>query len=505
VKQIIKAALNTLALIFLAAISLSAQTYSTYNGTSLNIIKDFGAACNGSNDDTAAFTHALSATYTGRSIFVPAGKCMIHNTGGALTTTFSGKLYGEGFNSQIVCNTTDEPCLAFNSANGLVLSDLNIYYSSSATSRINSANMVSVYQATGFSANRLWLHDGASAGLSTVASTEITISDIHVFNMKANGLMFSNVSDAKVSNLSCRINGDACFETSYYTSVASSGGTPAQSCQNITLDGMISSSDQDGININACNHVSISNFVIDGSLATSIVIQQDPTTTTNHWPDFVTVTNGSITNTTSHAIQLVIANTPTAPAVPTGLLHVRLGNLSISKVAENGLLVQDYPNTISSPATMGNHFLLDVDDVRFDTIGTATGGLDALEIEGGKEIHLNNVNTTNVDGRMLTYFNSSNSILTGTHLVAYNTNTGKVTGYTIANLSSGIVNLDGITLIDTAATNSYSTIDDLSPSALHYFTNILPILSSPPAFGHTVSPIGGATVFSCAGGTACIH
>lgn len=77
-------------------------------------VKDFGATGNGTTDDLVAFQNAISFCATsGAALFVPAGQYYLTNsitTPDAVSTGNGFIMYGEGLNSQLIFNTTND-CL----------------------------------------------------------------------------------------------------------------------------------------------------------------------------------------------------------------------------------------------------------------------------------------------------------------------------------------------------------------------------------------------------------
>jgi hypothetical protein len=60
-------------------------------------VRDFGAVCDGTTDDTGAFAAALVAA-TGGAVYIPKGRCLV----GALTLPLQTKIYGDGPNASVL-------------------------------------------------------------------------------------------------------------------------------------------------------------------------------------------------------------------------------------------------------------------------------------------------------------------------------------------------------------------------------------------------------------------
>jgi len=61
-------------------------------------VRQFGATCNGEDDDTGAFERAVDATAAGGVLFIPSGECVLTAT---IVLSRPIEIIGEGFGSQI--------------------------------------------------------------------------------------------------------------------------------------------------------------------------------------------------------------------------------------------------------------------------------------------------------------------------------------------------------------------------------------------------------------------
>ena len=89
-------------------------------------LRDHGATCNGSRDDTAAFRKAIAATKPGGLLRIPVGNCTLSDT---IVIDKPITLVGAGLGSQIY-GRTSSTLFQFTSVNGAVVRDLYLGSSS---------------------------------------------------------------------------------------------------------------------------------------------------------------------------------------------------------------------------------------------------------------------------------------------------------------------------------------------------------------------------------------
>lgn len=246
----------------------------------------WGAAGNGSADDTSALTQALAAAGTG-AVYLPKGTYLINNSSGPVTFTgFNGKIFGAGSGSVIKCTSLANSCLVFQNSTWITISDLAITFNSAPSSRNGSQTLV-VNSSSNVSLSHLYLHDGPSSALNLNSDTHVSIDSIVAANQLANGLFLVNNQDLKASNVTSTNNQDGGFEVSQYDGQS---GT----CSDVTLVSYTSFHDYTGIVVNGCVNVAVSGFTIHDTYLDPIIITQDNTTTTTAWPDQVVMANGIV-------------------------------------------------------------------------------------------------------------------------------------------------------------------------------------------------------------------
>lgn len=157
--------------------ALTKVTYSMIDGASINVL-DYGASGNGTDDNTTAFTNALTALSSGGTLYIPAGTYIVNSQ---ITVPYGNiKIEGEGIGNTIVkikANFTDQTDLfAFASLDNVEIKDItfngNIDNQGITGATDNKQNAISL---TGTSSNYLitncefvdWGKDGIYIGSSS--------------------------------------------------------------------------------------------------------------------------------------------------------------------------------------------------------------------------------------------------------------------------------------------------------------------------------------------------
>ncbi|MEA2990192.1 MAG: Pectate lyase superfamily protein, partial [Alphaproteobacteria bacterium] len=83
-------------------------------------VRDHGATCNGSHDDTAAFRKAFEKAPVGGMVLVPPGRCVVSDTL-LINSANAVSIVGAGRASQIFQRATNKTLFEFRDVNGLVV------------------------------------------------------------------------------------------------------------------------------------------------------------------------------------------------------------------------------------------------------------------------------------------------------------------------------------------------------------------------------------------------
>ncbi len=427
-------------------------------------IKDFGAVGDGAHmaADTAGIQAAVTAAAAlSKAVYVPAGNYLLDNSAAPVLSGAQNVLiYGDGPSSSLACQTVGaNDCIASTGATGFGLANLSISFGPTATTR-SSGYAVDIETCTGCSLENVSLNNGDLSGLRLASSTHTSIHNLKISNFYANGTFMINNQDLRLDGLACQNNQDACFETSWFDSEYSAHAVP---CQNITATNITSSNDLEGVLVNACNNVTVSGFAVIGSAKESIFVGQDPTTTTAHWPDRVSISNGTIygsgygTNPLNTATaQALYVNVGTNPSGP--ISHLTFANITASHVSSWGLQMAEFQN---DDVNLSNLQFYDVGN------GNTTG---CLQTEGN-QVNLNAVYCTDVGTYGL--YDTNTMRLTGTGLNF--SGVSQVSGIDaiyLATTATGFVNLTNIGINDTNATTFSSEVYDASTTGQHSMWNI---------------------------------
>jgi hypothetical protein len=429
-------------------------------------VKDFGAVGDGAHmaADTAGLKAAVTAaTTTGKSVYVPAGNYLLDNSAGAvLAGAENVLLYGDGPASSLLCQTVGaSDCVASTGATGFGLMNLTIGFGPVATVR-TSGYAVNMQSCHNCSIEGVTLNNGDLSGLRLASSVHTSIHNLSISNFEANGLFAINDQDLRVSGLACANNADACFETSWYDSQFSAYGVP---CQNITAEGITSANDTETLLINSCNNVTVNGFVSVGSGREAVFVGEDNTTTTTQWPDRVAISNGTIygagygTNSRNSATaQALYVNVGAAP--PAGVVsHIALSNIVATHIAGWGLQMAELQNDD-----------LQLSNLRFYDVGSGNSA-GCLQLEGN-EINFDNVSCTLSGTYALQVVNTNK--LTGTNFTSTSPNQVGSGVQALYNTSTGLINLNGMSFVDTnTGTYASQIYDNTATGGPHQFINIL--------------------------------
>jgi Pectate lyase superfamily protein len=446
-------------------------------------VKDFGAVGDGAHmaADTAGIQAAVAAAASlAKSVYVPAGNYLLDNsTAAVLSGAKNVVLYGDGPSTSLACQTIGtNDCIASTGATGFGLSNLAIGFGPTATAR-TSGYALDVQSCTSCSFEGVTLNNGDLSGFRLASSVHTSIHNMGITNFEANGLFAINDQDLRVSGLSCANNADACFETSWYDSQYSSYAIP---CQDITAENITSANDTETILINSCNNVTVNGFVSVGSGREAVFVGEDNTTTTTQWPDRIAISNGTIygsghgsNSRNSATAQALYINVAAAPG--TGVVsHIALSNIIATHISSWGLQMAELQNDD-----------LQLSNLRFYDVGSGnTAG--CLQLEGN-EINMDNVSCT-LSGTYALYVINTNR-LTSANFTSTSPNQVGSGTQALYNTSTGSINMNGLTFVDTNTSTFTSSVYDNTTAGTHQFVNMMSM--------GTVTPLGPT---SASGGNA---
>jgi hypothetical protein len=106
----------------LVLLAIAAPTFADAQNSGRTNVRDFGAKCNGTNDDTSAFIQAIAAAPIGGIVYVPRGNCVVSSTL-VINSSHPVSLVGEGVGSQIFQNA-NQTLLQLQDTNALMIKDL---------------------------------------------------------------------------------------------------------------------------------------------------------------------------------------------------------------------------------------------------------------------------------------------------------------------------------------------------------------------------------------------
>ena len=173
------------------------------------------------------------------------------------------------------------------------------------------------------------------------------IHNLKISNFYANGAFMINNQDLRVDGLSCQSNQDACFETSWFDSEYTAHAIP---CENITGDQHYlaeRSRRRAYQRLQQCERVEFLDR--SGSGKESVFVGQDPTTTTAHWPDRVSLSEGTIYGAGYGTNPLNVAAAPAlySMSAPRRVRRFRMlpsANITATHISGWGLQMADLQN-----------------------------------------------------------------------------------------------------------------------------------------------------------------
>ncbi len=429
-------------------------------------VRDFGAV--GDNAHMAADTAALKAALvvasaSARSVYLPAGTYLLDNSAGpVLAGAQNVMLFGDGPGTALLCQTLGAAdCLASTGATGFKLQNLTVGFGPAATAR-TSGYALNMQSCTSCSLDGVTLNNGNLSGLRLASSVHTSLHNVSISNFQANGLFAINDQDLRVDGLSCSNNADACFETSWFDSQYSAYGVP---CQDISAQGITSANDTETLLINSCNNVTVNGFVSLGSGREAVFIGEDNTTTTTQWPDRIAISNGTIygaghgTNSRNSATaQALYINVGVAP--PAGVVsHIALSNIVATHISGWGLQMAELQNDD-----------LQLSNLRFYDVGLGNSA-GCVQLEGN-EINYDNISCTLSGTYALQVVNTKR--LTGTNFTSTSPNQVGSGVQAVFNSSTGFINLNGMSFVDTnTSTYASQVYDNTATGGPHQFINLL--------------------------------
>jgi hypothetical protein len=428
-------------------------------------IKDFGALGNGSSmaADTAGLQNAVAAAnIQGKAVYIPAGNYLLNNSGGPVLSGANNiVIWGDGPSSSLACQTTGGPdCIASTGATGFGLQNLSIAFGPTATER-SSGYAVDIETCNTCTLDGVTLNNGDLSGLRLASSVHTSIHNLQVSNFFANGTFLVNDQDLRVDGLACANNEDACLETSWYDSEYTAHSVP---CQDITATDITSTDDLEAVLVNSCNNVTVTGFSAVGSAKEAVFVGQDPTTTTAHWPDRVSISNGSIYGSgygsnplNSAAAQALYINVGTSPG--SFISHLAFSNIMATHISSWGLQMAELQN---DDVQAGNLTFYDIGN------GNSAG---CVQTEGN-QVNLDNIACSNIG--TYAFYDTNTNRLTGTGWTASGSNqvgTGTEAVF-LSPTAVGFVNVAGISLNDTNGSVFSSAVYDDTTTGDHILVNI---------------------------------
>ena len=269
------------------------NTPNTPTSTTVFNVLNYGAVCDGQHiaADTAGIKAAITAAglVQGTVFFPPNVNCQFDTAAAAYPiANWSGTIQGSGYSSVLTSNNDTNSMLDFRYPTNLTIRDM--HFQQTPSGFLTNGFPVAIDSGLNILIQDNYSNDG-NTGWRIGNSTHVRFEGNSCSNMHGNCLFGPNNNDFHSVNTSCFNNGDTCEEYSRWHFETS------PTCSQITSTGMNSFNDGTGIIVDSCTDVVISDFTIlfnGGGAQGAIFIGQDHNTTTDHYPDRVQLSNGSI-------------------------------------------------------------------------------------------------------------------------------------------------------------------------------------------------------------------
>lgn len=448
--------------------SLSGAPYVSLNTASsqiFNVLK-YGAVCDGAHiaQDTTGIKAAITAAaLVSGTVFFPGNtNCQFDTAASSyVIPNFSGTIQGEGYSSRLTSNNDTNSMLDFRFPTNLTIKDM--HFQQTPSGFLTGGFPIAIDTGTNVLISHNYSNDG-NTGWRVGNSTHVRFESNSCSNFHGNCLFAPNNNDFHSVNTACFNNGDGCEEYSRWHFETS------PTCQDITSTGMVSYNDGEGFIVDSCVDVSLSDFAIILPGTSGMNLIQDHLTTTDHYPDRVQVSNGSVYGA---GYGSDINNTPNAPCVNIWTIDpvsepssIMLDNLRLEHCGSNGIRFSDPNNTMTLMTS--NIWMHDVGNAQINGIGAPFG--DGIYFLGGKSLKMGNTYVENAYGRSIQLVSGPSTIYTElNNFTSVNPMQGG-TGTVVASIwnrnTSGTFLLKGATIIDTWPSAARSTIISLGTSGV---------------------------------------
>lgn len=462
-------------------------------------IKAYGAVCDGAHmaADTAALSAAIAANGT-RAILIPAGTCQINNSAAPVTYTgFTGTLYGEGAGSVLQFSTITNNGIIFTGSTSLTIRDLAFTYAGTVSSRGALQGILNINSSSNVAVSNIYLYNAPDSGIELAQDQHTKLDGVWCTTLYANCIFSVNMVDFSVRSVHSVASGDAAVEVSYYS------GNTLNACNQISIDDLESYQDVEGVLINGCQKVAVTNSTIDSTSGTSVSVIQDNSTMSGQkmYPDHLALSNIVITNSGSGPVVSGVVNNAASGMIfnigtnPSAILRVSLSNIRIYNPKNFGVQVVN---------TGFNEFKIDASNINIDTTGSGTSGSGGW-LANGYENNCALCIIAYAGGSSLSLQNGVNANWTA--FQSRNPNVGfGGSDDAILNTSTGTVLFNGVTLYDSNVT-VVSRINNTVSSGTQIFLNVVTVMPNGAWNGFTnnnaaayFTSTGANIVYRCTSG-----
>jgi hypothetical protein len=242
-----------------------------FGQTTVNVTKPpFNAIGNGINNDGLAIQRALES---GNSVYIPSGTYMINNSVGPLViNNFSATLQLSSA-AEIVCNTSDRPCMIFEGGKSPTFLGLHVSYTTLPIDDCRSGNVAPCVtllfdRQIGPVIQDTMVENAWAIGMSVNNTNNAVVTNTVIRNTTRDGLFLQDNQNITVRELTVSNSGDDClgFHTTPVGDGRDGGSASRINCTAVRGGGIAFAG---GTNLN------VSEFVINGTSAQGIYLMSD--------------------------------------------------------------------------------------------------------------------------------------------------------------------------------------------------------------------------------------
>lgn len=261
-------------------------------------VKDFGAVGDGSTDDKTAIDSAINSG--AKTIMFPGGTYYYRNgNGGTQFSSLSNvKIFGQGGVTISFSNNGNSDGHTggagvgwqFDSATGLILSDLAFDYTTTPTTRTSCGTPLWVSNSNRVSLNNIVSLHSPCLAMYLQANSNLTANGLFAFNSLADGIHFEDTKYSTITNFVVDTTGDDCIAIHDFAATQYSNGA--------FMNGIARNCGAKGLSINGGKDITVTGLYLEHMHAQGVQIYADSLANGGtNIPDNIHISNAFIRDT----------------------------------------------------------------------------------------------------------------------------------------------------------------------------------------------------------------